>query len=109
MTQQTLDDLTALIQITDQLTGQLNAEMGPQSAGPLLAQLQQCLRASTANCSRAASRSRSISSGMDVVMTETELDQLALQCEAATANERETIVRDFLTKRRKRGTEGPMA
>ena len=38
---------------------------------------------------------------MDVVMSETELDQLASQCEAASANERETIMREFLMKRRK--------
>ena len=44
---------------------------------------------------------------MDVVMTEMELDQLALQHEAAAAKERDTIMREFLTKRRKRGTEGP--
>ena len=117
MTQQTPDDLTALIQIKDQLTTQLSAEMGPQSTGPLLAQLQQGLRASAANRLRAASRSRSVSSGstlprsrkqsLDIVMTETELDQLLLQYEAVTANERDSIMIEFLTKRRKRGTEGP--
>ena len=118
-TQQEPDDLTVLIQLTDQLTALLCAETGPQTAGPLLAQLQQGLRAFAANCSTTASRSRSVSSGstlsgswkqsVDFVMTETELDQVASKHEAAPANERDTITREFLTKRRKRGAVGPAA
>ena len=100
MTQQAPDDLTALFQLTDQLTAQVRPDQVPQAAGPLLAQLQQGLRASAANRSRTASRSRSISSGstppcnrkqsLDVVTTETELDQLASRYDAASANERDS-------------------
>ena len=46
---------------------------------------------------------------MDDVVTEMELDQLASQHEATSANERDTIMGEFLAKRRKRGTEGPTA
>ena len=93
MTQQTADDLTALIQLTDQLSAQMRQDQVSQAGGPLLAQLQQGLRASAANRSRKASRSRSISSGstpprsrnqsLDIVMTETELDLLASRYDAA--------------------------
>ena len=77
--QQAPDDLTALIQLTDQLSAQIRPDQVPQAPGPLLAQLQQGLRTSAANRSRTASRSRSISSGstppcsrkqsLDTVMT----------------------------------------
>ena len=63
MTQQAPDSLTALIQLTDQLTAQMRPDQVSQAGGPLLAQLQQGLRASAANRSRTASRSQSISSG----------------------------------------------
>ena len=105
------DDWTALIQLTDQLTAQMRPDQ--------VAQLQQGLRAYAANRSRTAWRSRSISSGstppciqkqsLDVVMTETELDLLASRYDAASANERHSIMREFLTKRRKREPEGPAA
>ena len=119
MTQQAPDDLTALIQLTDQLTAQMRPDQVPQAAGPLLAQLQQGLRAFTANRSRTVSRSRSISSGstppcswkqsLNIVMTETELDLLASRYDAASANERDSIMRGFQTKSRKREPEGPAA
>ena len=97
-TQQEPDDVTALILLTDEVTAQLRTEQVPQTARPFLAQLQPGPRASAANRSRKDSRSRSVSSGstlpgspkqsVDVVMTETELDQLASKFEAVPANGR---------------------
>ena len=44
---------------------------------------------------------------MDIVMTETELDLLASRYDEASANERDSIMIEFLTKRRKREPDGP--
>ena len=100
------DDVTALILLTDEVTAQLRTEQVPQTARPLPPSSSQVPRASAANRSRTASRTRSVSSGstfsgspkqsVDVGMTETELDQLASKYEAAPANERDVGVLDDL-------------
>ena len=60
-TQQEPDDVTVLIQLTDELKAQLRTEQVPRTARLLVAQLQPGLRASAANRSRTVSRPRSVS------------------------------------------------
>ena len=90
MTQQALDDLTALIQLTDQLTAQTRLDQVPQAAGPLLVQLQQGLRASAAYRSSGIAFTEhffgftppcSRKQSLDIVM--------ASRYDAASANERD--------------------
>ena len=61
-TQEAPNDLTALIQLVKRLAAQVNTNQMPQTAGPILARLQQGLRASAAIRLNTASRSSSISS-----------------------------------------------